>query len=302
MYNQLTDIEKEVIEKKATEPAFTGEYDNFYQTGTYICRKCNQPLFSSKTKFDAGCGWPAFDDHFPNSVKRSVDKDGYRVEITCANCNGHLGHVFEGENLTVKNTRHCVNSLSIKFIPETEQLPKVIQSVFEIAILAGGCFWCTEAIFKQLKGISNVIPGYIGGTIPNPSYEQVSSGNSGHAEAVKIEYDSTIITFETLLEVFFATHYPTTLNRQGNDIGTQYRSEIFYTNQQQKDISEKYIQSISNNYQEPIVTKLTKSSEFYEAEQYHKEYYFKNKLNPYCMFVISPKVQKVLKEYKSLVS
>lgn len=117
-FNQLTPEEKYVIEEKGTEPPFTGEYDDFYLNGTYVCRKCNNPLFSSKTKFDAGCGWPAFDDHFPNAVKRNLDKDGKRTEITCARCGGHLGHVFEGERLTEKNTRHCVNSLSIKFIKE----------------------------------------------------------------------------------------------------------------------------------------------------------------------------------------
>jgi peptide methionine sulfoxide reductase msrA/msrB len=300
MYNKLTDQEREVIENKATEPAFTGEYDNFYKPGTYICRKCNQPLFTSKTKFDAGCGWPAFDNHFSNSVNRTTDKDGYRTEITCSNCNGHLGHVFEGEQLTETNTRHCVNSLSIKFIPESEELPKIIKLEVETAILAGGCFWCTEAIFKNLKGVIDVTPGYTGGTITNPTYEDVTSGNSGHAEAVKIDYDPTTITFETILEIFFATHDPTTLNRQGNDIGTQYRSEIFYTTESQKEMAEKYIVEISNMYANPIVTKISKSQEFYEAEEYHMEYYFKNRLNPYCMFVISPKLQKVLKEYSNI--
>lgn len=301
MYNQLTDLEKEVIEKKGTELAFTGEYDNFYKPGTYICRKCNQPLYSSKTKFDAGCGWPAFDEHFPNSVKMTSDKDGYRTEITCANCNGHLGHVFTGENFTKTNTRHCVNSISIKFVPEGDPLPEVIKHEQSTAVFAGGCFWCTEAVFKQLKGVLDVTPGYIGGNIVNPSYEDVTSGNSGHAEAVKILFDPEVITYEVFLEIFFATHDPTTLNRQGNDIGTQYRSEIFYSDPKQKEIADKYIQSISNNYDNPIVIKLRPATDFFPAESYHKEYYFKNKLNPYCMFVITPKVQKVLKEYSKLV-
>lgn len=126
-YNNLTDEERRVIEGKGTERAFTGEYDDFYKAGTYICRKCNNPLFSSKVKFDAGCGWPAFDEHFPGAVKRLPDPDGYRVEIECANCNGHLGHVFEGEKMTEKDTRHCVNSLSILFIPEGKELPEVIK-------------------------------------------------------------------------------------------------------------------------------------------------------------------------------
>lgn len=116
--NKLTDSEKHVIVDKGTERPFTGEYDDFYKEGVFICRQCNTPLFSSKAKYDAGCGWPAFDDNFPNAVKRTVDADGHRVEITCSTCGGHLGHVFEGENQTPKNTRHCVNSLSIRFIPK----------------------------------------------------------------------------------------------------------------------------------------------------------------------------------------
>lgn len=126
--NTLTPQEAHVIEEKGTEHPFTGEYDNFYKEGTYICRKCNNPLFSSKAKFDAGCGWPAFEDNFPKAVKRLPDADGSRVEIQCAHCDGHLGHVFEAEHLTDKDTRHCVNSLSIRFIPEGEELPPVLSN------------------------------------------------------------------------------------------------------------------------------------------------------------------------------
>ena len=125
-YNDLTSEEKRVIEFKGTEAPFSGEYDNFYKDGTFVCRKCNAPLFSSQAKFDAGCGWPAFDEYFPNAVKRLPDSDGQRMEIECANCGGHLGHVFEGEHLTDKNTRHCVNSLSIRFIPQGKEMPEVI--------------------------------------------------------------------------------------------------------------------------------------------------------------------------------
>lgn len=125
-YNKLSPSEEHVINDKGTERPFTGEYDDFYQVGTYVCRKCNSPLFDSKTKFDAGCGWPAFDEHFEGAVKWLPDNDGYRTEIRCSNCDGHLGHVFEGERLTDKDTRHCVNSLSIKFIPKKDNLPEVL--------------------------------------------------------------------------------------------------------------------------------------------------------------------------------
>ncbi len=125
-YNKLNLIEKAVIENKATEPPYIGEYDKFFKDGTYICKKCNSPLFSSKSKFEAGCGWPSFDENYPNSIKRETDEDGIRTEIMCANCNAHLGHVFEGENITEKNTRHCVNSISIKFVPKDSPLPEVL--------------------------------------------------------------------------------------------------------------------------------------------------------------------------------
>lgn len=127
-YNPLTTEEKRVIEDKGTEAPFTGEYDNFYKDGTYVCRKCNNPLFSSKSKFDAGCGWPAFDENYTNAVKRITDSDGTRTEIQCAICSGHLGHVFEGEKFTKSDTRHCVNSLSIKFVPIGKHLPKIAVS------------------------------------------------------------------------------------------------------------------------------------------------------------------------------
>lgn len=126
-YNPLTSDEADIIENKNTEAPFTGVYDSFYKNGTYICRRCNNPLFSSKAKFDAGCGWPAFDKNFPNAVSRTTDSDGSRTEIQCAHCNGHLGHVFEGEQFTKNNTRHCVNSLSLRFIPEGSQIPKILQ-------------------------------------------------------------------------------------------------------------------------------------------------------------------------------
>lgn len=126
-YNKLTQEEQQVIVGKGTEPPFSGEYDNFYKDGTYICKGCNSPLFSSKSKFDAGCGWPAFDENFPNAVSRIPDNDGIRTEIQCVNCHGHLGHVFTGEHMTDKNTRHCVNSLSIRFIPKEQSLPRVLK-------------------------------------------------------------------------------------------------------------------------------------------------------------------------------
>ena len=169
----------------------------------------------------------------------------------------------------------------------------------EIATFGTGCFWCTEAIFLELEGVKKVESGYIGGKTPNPTYEDVSSGMTGHAEATQITFDPTKITFGELLEVFFATHDPTTLNRQGADVGTQYRSEVFYHNDTQKQITEDYIKVLNseNVFGKPVVTKVSAASKFYVAEDYHQNYYARNKEKSYCSYVITPKVDKVRKQY-----
>ena len=169
------------------------------------------------------------------------------------------------------------------------------------ATLANGCFWCTEAIFTRINGIESVVPGYCGGVLDNPSYEQVCTGRTGHAEAAQIEFDAEIISFEKLLDVFWHTHDPTTLNRQGNDVGTQYRSAIFYHDEEQKQIAEKSKKQIEESrvYNDPIVTEIVRLTKFYPAEGYHKKYYEQNQDAPYCRFVIEPKVGKLLKQYRN---
>lgn len=171
----------------------------------------------------------------------------------------------------------------------------------ETATFAGGCFWCTEAIFLRLKGVTSVLPGYAGGTVENPSYDQVSMGNTGHAEAIQIEFDPSQIPYEKLLDIFWHTHNPTTLNQQGYDVGTQYRSEIFYHNENQKKAAEasKIQLEADKVYPDPVVTKITAFTNFYPAEDYHKNYYDKNQDAGYCNVIISPKIQKLLKEYSS---
>src|SRR5438270_12921951 len=174
-------------------------------------------------------------------------------------------------------------------------------SQLDTAILAGGCFWCTEAIFKRLKGVTSVVPGYAASQVENPSYKAVCSGRTGAAEAVEITYDPSIISYDKLLEIFWHLHDPTTLNRQGNDIGTQYRSGIFYQNDEQKQIALASKEAIakSGTYKNPIVTEITPFTNFYPAEDYHTDYYDRNPYQAYCAYVISPKVQKLLKEYKN---
>ncbi len=170
----------------------------------------------------------------------------------------------------------------------------------EIATLAGGCFWCTEAIFKRLKGVTSVIPGYAGGQKENPSYEEVCSGATGHAEAIQITFDPTIISYDKILDVFWHLHDPTALNQQGNDIGTQYRSAIFYHSEKQKEIAGKIKKKIeeSGMYKNPIVTEIVPFANFYKAENYHQNYYDKNKFAPYCQVIIDPKIQKLTSNYK----
>jgi len=169
----------------------------------------------------------------------------------------------------------------------------------ETATLAGGCFWCTEAIYKRLKGVEEVLPGYTGGTSENPTYESVSSGKTGHAEAIQIKFDPSIISFEKILDVFFATHDPTTLNKQGADIGTQYRSVIFYHNEDQKKVAEKVITDLKPNFSSPIVTKVEQALTFYKAENYHQDYYNSHKDALYCQLVIDPKIQKLREKFKA---
>ncbi len=171
----------------------------------------------------------------------------------------------------------------------------------ETAIFAGGCFWCTEAFFTDLKGVEKVVSGYIGGTTKNPTYKEVCSGTTGHAEAIKITYNPEEVAYEDLLEIFFATHDPTTLNRQGADVGTQYRSEIFYTTPEQKAAAENFIKLLTDQkiFDKKIVTKVSESSTFYAAEDYHQDYYAQNSNQPYCQAVIEPKLTKLKKNYKS---
>jgi peptide-methionine (S)-S-oxide reductase len=171
----------------------------------------------------------------------------------------------------------------------------------ETATIAGGCFWCTEAIFKRLKGVTSVVPGYAASKVANPSYEAVCSGRTGAAEGIQITYDPAIISYDKLLEIFWHLHDPTTLNRQGNDIGTQYRSAVYYHNDEQKRVAQASKEALdkSGAYKKPAVTEITAFSNFYPAESYHDDYYDRNRYQPYCALVIDPKVRKLLKEYRN---
>lgn len=178
-----------------------------------------------------------------------------------------------------------------------------MKSNIETATFANGCFWCTEAIFQRLKGVEKVTSGYIGGTIKNPTYKEVTTGKTGHAEAIQIDFNAKVITYLDLLDVFFSTHDPTTLNRQGYDVGSQYRSGIFYNSETQKEIAESYLKALTEAkvFDKPIVTEITKASTFYKAENYHQNYYNNNKSQGYCMAVINPKLDKFREKFKNKI-
>jgi peptide methionine sulfoxide reductase msrA/msrB len=271
-YRKLTEEEKRIIENKGTEHPFSGKYHDHFQSGIYKCKRCGAALFKSEDKFQSGCGWPSFDDEIPGAVTRKPDPDGFRTEIICSNCAAHLGHVFTGEQYTAKNTRHCVNSISLVFEPAHST---------QSAYVAGGCFWGVEYYMQQLPGVISAESGYMGGAAENPDYYEVSTGTTGHAETVKVTFDPEVVSYSTVIKRFFEIHDPTQLDRQGPDFGNQYRSAVFYLNQQQKNAAQNLIDILkSKGYN--VVTELIPAAQFYKAERYHQDYYNKNGRAPYC--------------------
>ena len=271
-HKKLTPEEERVIVHKGTERAWSGSYDKTFEDGVYRCKRCGAQLFSSQSKFNSGCGWPSFDKALPGAVKETPDAGGMRTEITCARCGAHLGHVFSGEGFTETDTRHCVNSISLEFEREESE---------QLAYFAGGCFWGLEHLFQQLDGVTSARSGYMGGRTGNPSYEEVCSHTTGHAEVVEVVFDPAKVTYEKLARFFFEIHDPTQVNRQGPDIGDQYRSAVFFTDDSQKATAAGLVRELEKlGY--ALATEVVQASTFWPAEDYHQDYYDRTGKTPYC--------------------
>jgi peptide methionine sulfoxide reductase msrA/msrB len=289
----LTDEQFRVTRLKGTERAGSGEFCERHEPGLYGCVCCGTPLFDSREKFDSGSGWPSFTQSVKdNSIKYEKDSSYgmIRMEVMCNTCDAHQGHAFP-DGPEPSGLRYCINSASMKLLNSVQ--------LEETLILGNGCFWCTEAVFQRIKGVSKVESGYSGGHIKNPAYREVTSGTSGHAEVIKLTYNPEVISFDDLLRIFFATHDPTTLNRQGYDTGTQYRSAIFFRDESEERIAKEIISEMQPYFDDPIVTEVTQAGAFYNADADHQDFYNLNTESPYCQAVINPKLNKLRSLFQS---
>jgi len=273
-----------ITREKVTERSYSGTYCRSYEPGKYGCICCDSLLFDSKEKYNSLSGWPSFTQPISrDAVKHEIDNSHgmKRVELLCNVCDAHLGHVFP-DGPEPSGLRYCINSLSLK----------KLEADYEQAIMGGGCFWCTEALMQQVKGVHHVQSGYAGGKKYNPSYQDVCSGTTGHAEVIKIDYDPAVITYEGLLNIFFAIHDPASIDpTEGSH--TQYRSIILYLNEFQKELAQKVKNEILDRSDKPVYTEISSLHAFYPAEEKHQDYYLKDPKKSYCINFIEPKLKKL---------
>jgi peptide methionine sulfoxide reductase msrA/msrB len=296
---KLTSLQYDVTQKDGTEPPFRNEYWNNHEAGIYVDVVSGEPLFSSLDKFDSGTGWPSFTRPLePKNVKTKSDRKFFMVrnEVRSVKADSHLGHVFD-DGPPPTGLRYCMNSASMRFVPVAkleaegygeykklfEKKPATDPKKLKTATLAGGCFWGVEELIRQMPGVVDTEVGYTGGNVPNATYRN----HEGHAEAVKITYDPARISYEEILEFFFKMHDPTTLNRQGNDVGTSYRSAIFFHDDEQRQAAERVTAKVdkSGAWKRPVVTEIVPAKEWWSAEDYHQDYLQKNPGGYTCHYV-----------------
>jgi peptide methionine sulfoxide reductase msrA/msrB len=277
---RLTPEQFRVMRECGTEPPFSGTYNDFFQNGIYHCAGCGTPLFRSETKYDHGTGWPSFTAPLDPKNVLYLEDDSYgmkRTEVRCAVCGAHLGHVFD-DGPPPSSLHYCINSAALDFRPAgSEKTAEATAPRSEVATFAAGCFWGVEREFRQQPGVLDTVVGYTGGQTPNPTYAQVCTDETGHAESIQATFDPDRTSYEKLVRFFFSVHDPTQVNRQGPDVGTQYRSVIFYHSDEQLKIARQVIAELeaAHIYRRPIATQLVPASEFYKAEEYHQRYYEK---------------------------
>jgi peptide methionine sulfoxide reductase msrA/msrB len=292
---ELSEEQFRILREHGTERPFASPLNKETKPGQYVCAGCRQELFAADAKFDSGTGWPSFYAALDDSIGISEDKSLFRTrtEVHCARCGGHLGHVFpDGPDPT--GMRYCINGAALQFEPAAVAGPAIgepggaapepAKQNLAVATFAAGCFWGVEAEFRQVDGVVDVAVCYTGGATAHPTYKQVCTDTTGHAEAVQVSFDPRRVSFERLLDVFWNLHDPTTLNRQGPDVGSQYRSAIFTHDDAQAKaaLASKAALEKSGRFKRPIVTEIAAAGPATRAEEYHQQYFAKRGIDPSC--------------------